>query len=183
LGWRSSPLRAQVSDSIVVATTASEYETFAALVREYWNWLLARYADHPGLMEGIGTHQGLQDELNAVATVYGPPEGRTLLALRDGQVSGGVAYRDLHDGSCEMKRLFVPERFQGYGTGRMLCEALIKAASDDGFRLMRLDTGYLNAEAMLMYESMGFSPCPPYRDYPPEVLPHLRFMEKRLVAS
>jgi GNAT superfamily N-acetyltransferase len=172
-----------VPDSIIVATTPSEYASFGALIREYWNWLLARYAVHPGLMEGIGTHQGLEDELNAVATVYGPPEGKALLALRDGQVSGGVGYRDLHDGSCEMKRMFVPERFQGHGTGRLLCDALIQAASDDGYRLMRLDTGYLNAEAMRMYASMGFSPCPPYRDYPPELLPHLRFMERPLVSS
>lgn len=172
-----------VSDSIVVATTVREYDTFAALIREYWDWLLTRYAEHPGLMEGIGTHQGLQDELNAAATVYGPPEGKTLLALRDGQVCGGVAYRDLHDGSCEMKRMFVPERFQGHGTGRLLCEALIKTASDDGFHLMRLDTGYLNAEATRMYESMGFSPCAPHHDYPAELLAHLRFMEKPLVTG
>jgi GNAT superfamily N-acetyltransferase len=168
-------------DSIVVATSASEYGAFGALIREYWDWLLARYAVHPGLMEGIGAHQGLEDELSTVATVYGPPEGKALLATRDGQVSGGVGYRDLHDGSCEMKRMFVPERFQGHGTGRLLCEALMTAAADDGFRLMRLDTGYLNAEAMQMYVSMGFSPCPPYRDYPPELLPHLRFMERPLV--
>jgi hypothetical protein len=65
-----------VSDSIVVATTVGEDDAFAALIREYWDWLLTRYAEHPGLMQGIGTHQGLEGELNAVAIVYGPPEGR-----------------------------------------------------------------------------------------------------------
>ena len=106
---------------------------FAALISEYWEWLRTRYADHPGLMDGVGAHQGLQNELAAVATVYGPPAGKTLLALRSGVVCGGVAYKNLHDGSCEMKRMFVPERFQGRGTGRLLCESLIKTASDDGF--------------------------------------------------
>ncbi|HEY0870719.1 MAG TPA: GNAT family N-acetyltransferase, partial [Acidothermaceae bacterium] len=149
-----------MADSIVVATTPSEYDAFGVLIREYWDWLLTRYSVHPGLMEDIGAHQGLDDELNTVATVYRPPAGKALLAMRHGQVSGGVGYRDLHDGSCEMKRMFVPERFQGHGTGRLLCEALMTTAADDGFRLMRLDTGYLNAEAMGMYASLGFSPCP-----------------------
>ena len=54
-------------DSIVVATTATEYKAFGALIREYWGWLLTRYTVHPGLMEGIGSHQGLEDELSAVA--------------------------------------------------------------------------------------------------------------------
>ena len=179
----TSPLQVLVPDSVVVASTAAEYDAFAALIREYWGWLRTRYADHPGLMDGIGAHQGLQSELAAVATAYGPPEGKTLLALRNGEVCGGVAYKDLHDGSCEMKRMFVPERFQGHGTGRLLCESLIETASSDGFHLMRLDTGYLNAEATRMYESMGFSPCAPYRDYPADVLPHLRFMEKPLAAG
>jgi GNAT superfamily N-acetyltransferase len=172
-----------VPDSIVVASSASDYGAFAALIREYWDWLVARYAGHPGLIDQIGSHQGLQDELNAVPSRYGPPEGKTLLAVRDGQICGGVAYRNLHDRSCEMKRLFVPDRFQGHGTGRLLCEALVATASTDGFELMRLDTGYLNAEAMHMYESMGFRPCPPYRDYPGELVPHLRFMEKPLLAG
>jgi GNAT superfamily N-acetyltransferase len=172
-----------MSDAIVVARTASEYEAFGALIREYWDWLVARYADHPGLMDQIGSHQGLEDELRGVPKKYGPPEGKTLLAIRDGQISGGVAYRDLHDGSCEMKRLYVPDGFQGRGTGRLLCAALIAAASADGFSLMRLDTGYLNVEAMRMYESMGFRACPPYHEYPPAVAPHLRFMEMRLQAA
>lgn len=142
--------------------------------------MVERYAAHPGLVESIGSHQGLEEELKAVPTVYGPPEGKTLLAVHDGEVCGGVAYRDLHDGSCEMKRLFVPERSQGHGLGRLLCEALVAQAYEDGFRLLRLDTGYLNTEASRMYESMGFRSCPPYHDYPPALLPHLRFMEKPL---
>jgi hypothetical protein len=48
---------------------------------------------------------------------------------------------------------------------------------------MRLDTGYLNAEATRMYESMGFAPCAPYHEYPADLQPHLRFMEKRLLAG
>jgi putative acetyltransferase len=80
----------------------------------------------------------------------------------------------------ETKRLFVPDRFQGQGTGRMLCNALLLAATVDGYRLMRLDTGMHNDEALAMYETLGFYEVPAYREYPPELLTNLRFMERPL---
>jgi GNAT superfamily N-acetyltransferase len=166
-----------VADSIVVATTRGDYESFGVLIREYWDWLRSRYAD---MVDAIGDHQGLTEELNNLSTVYGPPGGKTLLAVRDGEVVGGIAYRDLGAGACEMKRLFVPVRFQGRGTGRLLCETLLQAAASEGYDVMRLDTGEKNSEALVMYESLGFRPCPAYHDYPPQLMAHLLFLEKHL---
>jgi ribosomal protein S18 acetylase RimI-like enzyme len=82
-----------------------------------------------------------------------------------------------------MKRMYIPERFQGQGTGRMLCEALIAAATADGYRLMRLDTGFRNTEAIAMYESLGFRMRDAYQDYPENLLEHLRFMERPLTPD
>ena len=169
-----------MTDSIVVATTSTDYEAFGLLIREYWDWLRSRYAD---MVDAIGDHQGLTEELSNLSTVYGPPRGKTLLALRDGEVVGGIAYRDLGDGACEMKRLFVPVRFQGRGTGRLLCETLIDAATVDGYDVMRLDTGEKNSEALVMYESLGFQPCPAYHEYPPQLMAHLLFLEKQLQSD
>jgi len=64
-----------------------------------------------------GGHQALDAELSNLRLVDGPPEGVTLLTVRAGQVTGAIACRDLHGGSCEMKRRYVPERFRGQGTG------------------------------------------------------------------
>jgi len=173
----------EMSDTVVVATTDAHYDAFGGLIREYDDWLYQRYAEVPGLIDGVRSHQALDAELADLRAKYGPPEGKTLLATRDGQVSGGVAYRDLHDGSCEMKRMFVPDRFQGQGTGRLLCHALMATATADGYRLMRLDTGYLNSEALAMYESIGFRVCQPYHQYPQELAAHLRFMDVALVSG
>ena len=169
-----------VTEQIVVASTPAEYEQFAALIREYWQWLQARYADRPGFVDSVAGHQALDEELARLSEAYGPPEGLTLLAVRDGEVTGAVACRDLHDGSCEMKRLYVPDRFRGQGTGRLLCEALVDRATSAGFRLMRLDTGELNAEATAMYLDLGFTECAPFHQYPASLMPHLRFMERPL---
>lgn len=170
-------------DEIVVATSDDEYAAFGVLILEYWAWLQARYADVPGFIDAVGSHQALDAELTSLRVIYGPPTGTVLLAWRDGVVVGGVAVHDLGDGSCEMKRLFVPDRFQGRGTGRRLCQALIVAAIADGYTFMRLDTGWLNDEARTMYESLGFRECPPYREYPADLLPNLRFMEKSLLVD
>jgi GNAT superfamily N-acetyltransferase len=169
-----------VPETIGVASSESDYAAFGALIREYWGWLNVRYASVPGAIDAIGSHQGLEDELKTLSTVYGPPTGEVLLAHRDSDVVGGGAYRDLGAGACEMKRLFVPERHQGHGTGRRLCEGLILAATEAGFERMLLDTGELNTEAIAMYEALGFVRCPPYHEYPEVLMAHLVFMEKRL---
>ena len=82
-----------------------------------------------------------------------------------------------------MKRLFVPDRFRGKGHGRKLCEALIRSAKDEKFKLMRLDTGNLLTEAIALYESFGFRRCAPYNDYPEKLMPYIVFMEKPLAGA
>ena len=170
-------------EAIVTATTPRDYEAFAEVVREYVEFVRSRYVDEADFVESVFTHQSLDDELKILATAYGPPAGQTLLAVRDGLVVGAVAHRSLPDGSCEMKRLFVPERFRGHGTGRALCEAIVDAARQAGFSLMRLDTGDRLTEAIAMYESLGFHQCDPHHAYPPELMRFLVFMEKSLTDA
>jgi GNAT superfamily N-acetyltransferase len=170
-------------ESIVEATSAADYAAFGLLIRDYLDWLRARWAERPGLIDDIASHQGIDEELASLATRYGPPAGRTLLVVVDGTVVGAGAYHDLHDGSCEMKRVFVPDHYQGHGYGRRLCAALVARATEDGYASMLLDTGVLNVEAATMYRSMGFSDRGPYQDYPPGMVQHLLFMEKPLTAT
>ena len=162
---------------IVTATTPSDYAAFAELVRAYIDWCRARYHDDTWFVETVFGHQSLDDELTRLAERYGPPQGKTVLATCEGVVCGAGAYRRLADGSCEMKRLFVDPAFQGQGIGRRLGEALLQAAKDDGFTLMRLDTANRLTEAIRLYTAMGFTECAPYCTYPSELMPYLIFME------
>ena len=170
-------------DLIYTATTASDYEAFAGLVTQYVAWSRRRYQDDAWFVEQVFGHQSLASELLTLSTAYGPPNGKTLLASRDGQVVGAGAYRKLSDGTCEMKRLYVGEQFHGHGTGRRLCEALIATAKADGFHLMRLDTGNLLKAAIAMYQSIGFRECPAHHDYPAKLMPYLVFMEMPLTGN
>ena len=173
-----------MEEQIITASTAKDFDDFAVLITEYFDWLRARYiADAPWLIDAVGSHQGIEDELRTLSDVYSPPRGRALLAVREGQVLAGGAFKDLGEGVCEMKRVYVPDRHQGRGTGRRLCQALIATATADGYELMRLDTAWQNTEALALYASLGFTHCPPYREYPPELMPHLRFMERALATE
>jgi len=165
------------------ARTPSDYEAFAVLVGEYVSWCRARYQHDAGFVEQVFGYQDLQQDLRNLATAYGPPNGKTLLVRSDDQISGGGAFRRLPDGTCEMKRLYVSERFKGRGIGRRLAEALIDAARADGFKLMRLDTGNLLTEAITLYRKLGFRDCAPHLPYPEKLLRYLVFMEKPLDAG
>lgn len=165
---------------ILKATTASEFEEFGQLCRQYVDWCRERYKDIPWLVDEVFGYQALEEELKALAKKYGPPQGRTLLAVLDGEVVGGGAWRRTSDTICEMKRVFVVDKAKGRGVGRQLVEALIASARADGFSRMQLDTGNRLTEAITMYSSMGFEACPPYSTYPEKLMPFLVFMEKRI---
>jgi ribosomal protein S18 acetylase RimI-like enzyme len=131
-------------------------------------------------MEKVLAHQSLDRELETLAARYSPPDGRAFLARQKDVICGVGAYHRFDDHSCEMKRLFVPPAFHGRGIGRKLAGLLISEATADGYDLMRLDTARHLKEAIGMYEKLGFRRCPPYQIYPPELLPHLVFMERPL---
>ena len=80
-----------------------------------------------------------------------------------------------------MNRLFVPSRFEGQSLGRLLGQALLDTAADNGYRVMRLDAGSQNSEALTMHKSLGFHQCLAYHEYPTDLMTHLRFPEKPLV--
>jgi ribosomal protein S18 acetylase RimI-like enzyme len=166
-----------MSVTIATATSPDDFQAFAGLVRDYVDWCRIRYQADSWFVDQIFSQQSLDSELADLSAYYVAPNGKALLAKENGQSCGAGAYRRLSDRICEMKRVFVPDRFRGRGTGRQLCEALIAAARLEGFELMRLDTASLLKEAIGLYRSMGFRGCAPYRKYPEKLMPHIVFME------
>lgn len=142
---------------IIQARTAAQIEAARVLFREYEAWL------------GIALcFQNFDEEVAALPGKYAPPDGRLFLAV-DGDVvvAGCIALRRLADGVCEMKRLYVRERFRGGGVGRLLIEKLIDEATKIGYCKMRLDTFPPKmGRAVALYESYGFREIPAYYDNP-----------------
>src|SRR5437867_1695699 len=110
--------------------------------------------------------QGFEQELAELPGCYAPPPGRLLLALEGEAVVGCVALRKIDDGICELKRLYVRPAFRGMGAGRLLVTAVLEAARQCGYRVMRLDTLVSMKEAKALYESFGFVRIAPYYENP-----------------
>ena len=165
------------------AVSDADYAGFGDLISEYVVWCRERYAADPWLVDMAFSYQSLDRELEQLRVSYGPPNGRTLIALDANRVIGGVAYRVIGPDTCEMKRMYVRKNEAGRGTGRLLCEALLELAAANGFGRMVLDTSRDMTEAIGLYRSCGFIDCAPYVDYPERMQPMMLFMEKALEAK
>ena len=152
---------------ILQAETDEQIEQARKLFREYEAWFGMNLC-----------FQNFDEEVANLPDKYAAPEGRLFLAFADGKLVGCIALRKLEDGVCEMKRLFVRDRFRGQKIGISLIEKLIEEVRKIGYEKMRLDTYPPKmAKAVKLYESYGFRQIAPYYHNPyGETL----FMEKIL---
>ena len=121
--------------------------------------------------------QGFDAEVVGLPGRYAPPSGCLLLAMEGDIPAGCVALRDLGDGTCEMKRLYVAFSHRGRGVGRLLVGEVIRRGERLGYRRMVLDTMPEMAGALSLYREYGFVETTPYWAHPAE---RAVFMERRL---
>jgi carbonic anhydrase len=142
---------------IVQAQSEQEIQQVRELFSEYVAWL------------GINLcFQNYEKELAELPGDYAPPSGRLWLVLdEDGGAAGCAALRDLGNGVCEMKRLFVRPEFRGQHLGERLVELILNEARAIGYQHIRLDTlpGKMD-RAIAMYRARGFKDIPPYYNNP-----------------
>ena len=110
--------------------------------------------------------QSFDEELAHLSAHYAPPAGAFLLAEHDGDWVGCVGLRRFEERSCEMKRLYVAPAARGLGVGRALVTAIIARARELGYQRMLLDTLPSMAQALALYQSLGFVATPAYRYNP-----------------
>jgi len=76
----------------------------------------------------------------------------------------------------EIKRMYVRPQARGQGVARRLMEALEAKALSSGCRTFMLETGPPQAEALVLYERMGYRRRGPFGEYPDD--PFSIFMQK-----
>ncbi|WP_243318945.1 GNAT family N-acetyltransferase [Geothrix paludis] len=148
--------------TIEIATTRMDIDSARDLFLEYQSLL--------GVDLGF---QSFDEEVNRLPGDYAPPDGRLLLAKKDGFPLGCIALRRISATRCEMKRLFVRPQGRGLGVGKKLVARLIAEARSMGYAEIVLDTLPTMTEAQTMYLAFGFHDIAPYR---PNPIPGARFL-------
>lgn len=105
------------------------------------------------------------------------PDATFMAARRDGVLLGFGAVVDRGD-YAEIKRMYVAPAARGLKLGRAILDALERHAMSLGRRLVRLETGISQPEAIGLYRSAGYGDIAPFGGYGPD--PLSLFMEKRL---
>ena len=94
---------------------------------------------------------------SASAADFAPPRGTFLVGFDDdGEPVCGGGVKDLGDGACEIKRMYVVPAARGRGVARELLVALEDAARSLGYARVRLDTGPKQPQAERMYRQAGY---------------------------
>jgi ribosomal protein S18 acetylase RimI-like enzyme len=138
---------------LISGAGAADADALRELFREYFAWLGPE-----------GWFTDVEAELAALPDGY----EALLVARVEGEMMGCVALKQLEEGACEMKRLYVRPAARGCGAGRSLVEASIARARELGYATMRLDTLPTMGAAQALYRTLGFREIERYNDNPIE---------------
>ncbi|NJM91853.1 MAG: GNAT family N-acetyltransferase [Rhodospirillaceae bacterium] len=110
------------------------------------------------------------------------PNIRFFIARLDGEAvaCGGIGF---YDGFAELKRMYSKPSIRGCGIAKQLLARLELEASNAGQRLLRIETGAYQHEAIRFYERAGYRRCEafgPYAAMPPTAIETSVFYQKRL---
>ena len=144
--------------------------------------------DQPDVIALIADLDAYQD------TLY-PPESRYTLDLaslkrpdvlfavaRDSEgLAIGCGAIVLYPEFGELKRMYVSPRGRGHGVAKKLMALLESRAADVDCKLLKLETGPYQHEALALYASTGYERRGPFGDYTND--PLSVFMEKHIVAQ
>jgi GNAT superfamily N-acetyltransferase len=118
-----------------------------------------------GLGEEYKRRYGEIDELkHAAADEFEPPDGIFFVVTEAGETLAGGGYRRLTADACEVKRVWTSASHRRRGLAGMVLDALEASASEAGYRIVRLETGPRQPEAVAFYEGRGYYPIPLYSD-------------------
>ncbi|GAA1142785.1 GNAT family N-acetyltransferase [Kribbella jejuensis] len=76
-----------------------------------------------------------------------------------------AALQTFDNNDAELKRMYVAPHARGRGLARLLLNTLEQAARAAGHSTVRLSTGYLQPEAIALYESSGYTRTEPWGKY------------------
>lgn len=108
------------------------------------------------------------------------PNIHFFVVRRDGEALGCGALWHRDPAYGEVKRIYVRPDARGLKLSKLILASLEANAREHGLKLMKLETGTLQPEALDLFARWGFTRCDPFADYPTDD-PYSVFMEKPVV--
>ncbi|MEM9032398.1 MAG: GNAT family N-acetyltransferase [Pseudomonadota bacterium] len=161
---------------VVREARANEMDRVRQLCRDY-RALLAERATTPGFVAVYYGDDVFDELLVDLPRLHARPGGAILVFVLDGDIQGTVMTYEIAPQLAEIKRLYVAPSARGTGAGQRLLQAAVAQARHDGYARACLDTYDTLTEAIALYGKAGFSPCAPFYDPEPSLVPHLRFFD------
>lgn len=108
---------------------------------------------------GVATSAEKQPDLRDIPNFYQQGAGNFWLAFVDGQLAGTIALKDVGDGICALRKMFVKKEFRGRerGIAAALMRTLLDWAGENGVREIYLGTVDVYHAAHRFYEKSGFT--------------------------
>ncbi|MFC3809853.1 tRNA pseudouridine(38-40) synthase TruA [Lacihabitans lacunae] len=139
----------------IIEAKQEDLETVKSLFKEYQEFL------------GFSLcFQGFEEELKSLPAPYNSPTGALIVAKYEDEIIGVVGVKKLDGQTCEMKRLYLKPKYQGYGIGKALAVTIIEKAKDLGYKTMKLDTLIRLKSAVEIYKKLGFEETEAYNQNP-----------------
>ncbi len=120
---------------------------------------------------GVATSVEAQPDLFDIPNFYQPGMGNFWLAFVDDELAGTIAMKDVGDGICALRKMFVKEEFRGKerGIAAALMQTLLDWSREQGVKEIYLGTVDCYHAAHRFYEKNGFDEVT--RDEVPECVP------------
>jgi len=121
------------------------------------------------LAEYVGLYGGDGDGTPVDPTQFEPPGGAFLVAWLDGHPAACGGWRTHPSGAAEIKRMYTVPAARGRGVAMAVLRALEESARAAGRKRVILETGYLQPEAIALYQKAGYVRIPDFGHYKDEV--------------
>jgi putative acetyltransferase len=125
------------------------------------------FSDPRPLEESIAYYESRRElkDMDDIQKNYFENGGIFLVMLDSNEMIGTGAIRQLEDGICELKRLWLLSEFHGQGLGYRLLQELLSFAREKGYQRIRLQTDPVSqSRALDFYRRIGFYEIPRYTE-------------------
>lgn len=139
-----------MNSKIEVVKTTSENPDFIFLIETFDTFLWERY---PELKKDYWGNNLIEFNPNVI-----------IVYLEEKPVGCGC-FKKYNDKIAELKRMFVSPEARGVGLAQLIIKELEKAAKNQGFETLILETLYKQIEAIGLYQKVGFEIVENYEPY------------------